>query len=175
MHYTRPSDFEGLVLKKDSQTVAINTSEECRLAALSMVRQAARRIEIVSRRLDPQMYDNREFSEAVNRLIVGSRRARVRALLRHTDPVIKRGHRLVTLSQRLSSFIELRVPAREFDESNAAFLIVDGIGVIYRTHSDRFEGTVSFNDPRMARELTRQFEEMWQTALPDSELRRANL
>ena len=40
MHYTRPSDFERLALKKDSQTVAIDSSEECRLAALSMVRQA---------------------------------------------------------------------------------------------------------------------------------------
>jgi len=175
VHYTRPSDFEHFILKKDAQTVAIETGEECRLAALSMVRQAARDIDIVSRQLDPQMYDNREFFEAVNRLIVGSRRARVRVLLRDTNPVIKRGHRLVTLSQRLSSFVELRVPAREFDEYNAAFLIVDGIGFIHRTLSDRFEGTVNFNDPRMARELTRQFEEMWPTALPDSSLRRANL
>ena len=175
MHYTRPSDFERFILKKDSQTVAVDTSEECRLAALSMVRQAARGIDIVSRQLDPQMYDNREFFDAVSQLIVGSRRARVRALLRHTDAAIKHGHRLVTLSQRLSSFVELRVPAREFDEYNAAFLIVDGVGVIHRTLSDRFEGTVNFNDPRMARELTRQFEEMWSTALPDPSLRRTNL
>ncbi len=175
MHYTRPSDFERIVLKKDSQTVAIDSSEECRLAALSMVRQAKRGIDIVSRQLDPKMYDNREFSEAVSQLIVGSRRARVRALLRHTDAVAKRGHRLVTLSQRLSSFIELRVPAREFDEYDAAFLIVDEVGVIYRTLSDRFEATVDFNNPHMARELTRQFEEMWQTALPDASLRRTNL
>ena len=175
MHYSQPSDFERFVLKEDSQSVAIDTSEECRLAALSMVRQAARSIEIVSRQLDPQMYDNREFSEAVNQLIVGSQRARVRALLRHSDAVVKRGHRLVTLFQRLSSFIELRVPARDFDEYNAAFLIVDGAGVIHRTLSDRFEGTVNFNDPRTARELTRQFEAMWRTALPDASLRRSHL
>ena len=175
MHYSRPSDFHRFVLKEDTQTVAIDTSEECRLAALSMVRQATRGIEIISRQLDPRMYDNREFSEAVNQLVVGSRRARVRVLLRDTDAVVKRGHRLVTLFQRLSSFIELRVPARDFDEYNAAFLIVDGVGVIHRTLSDRFEGTVNFNDPRTVRELTRQFEEMWQTALPDPGLRRSPL
>ena len=175
MRYSRPSDFEHFALKDDSQTVVIDTSEECRLAALSMVRQAARGIDIVSRQLDPRMYDNREFCEAVNQLIVGSRRARVRALVRHTDAIIKRGHRLVTLLQRLSSFIEVRVPAREYDEYNAAFLIVDGVGVIHRTLSDRFDGTVSFNDPRMGRELTRQFEEMWQTAVPDASLRRSHL
>ena len=175
MHYSRPSEFEHFVLKKDSQAVAIDTSEACRLAALSMVRQAARSIDIVSRQLDPQMYDNRDFCEAVRQLIVASRRARVRALLRHTEPVVKRDHRLLALSQRLSSFIEMRVPAVDFDNYNAAFLIVDGAGVIYRTLSDGFEGTVDFNSPRLARELSLQFEAMWQTAMPDANLRRVSL
>ena len=82
MHYSKPSDFEQFALKEDSQAVVIDTGEACRLAALSMVRQAARSIEIVSRQLDPQMYDNREFCDAVARLITTSRRVRVRALLR---------------------------------------------------------------------------------------------
>ena len=175
MHYSRPPDFEHFVLKKDSPTIVIESSEECRLAALSMLRQAASSIDIVSRHLDPKMYDNRDFCEAVSQLIVGSQRARVRVLLRHTDAIAKRGHRLVTLSQRLSSFIEMRVPAKEFDEYNAAFLIVDTAGVIYRTHSDRFEGTANFNDARAAQDLGRQFEEMWQTAVPDVNLRRSHL
>lgn len=175
MHYSRPSDFQRFVLKEDSQSVVIDTSEACRLAALSMVGQAARGIDIVSRQLDPQMYDNREFCEAVSELVLGSRRARVRVLTRYTDPVVKRGHRLVTLSQRLSSYIEIRVPAREFDEYNAAFLLVDGAGVIYRTLSDTFEGSVNFNDPRRAHELGRQFEAMWQTAVADVNLRRSHL
>ena len=175
MHYSNPSDFKHSALKKDSQAVAIDNSEACRLAALSMVRQAARSIDIVSRHLDPQMYDNRDFCEAVSQLITSSRRARVRALVRHTEPVVKRGHRLVALSQRLSSFIEIRVPAREFDEYNGAFLIVDGAGVIYRTLSDGFEATVNFNSARTAQELSRQFESMWQTALLDASLRRSNL
>ena len=175
MHYSRPSDFEHFVLKEHAQTVAIDTSEECRLAAVSMARQAARGIDIMTRQLDPRIYDNRAFCEAVSQLIVRSRRARIRVLLRHTEPVVKHGHQLVALSQRLSSFIEMRVPAREFDEYNGAFLIVDGAGLVHRTASDAFQGTVNFNDPRMAKELTRQFEEMWPTAMPDANLRRAHL
>ena len=175
MHYSRPSDFEHFILAQDSQSVVIDNSEACRLAALSMVRQAARSIDIVSRHLDPQMYDNSDFCEAVSQLIVGSQRARVRVLVRHTDPIVKRGHRLVTLSQRLSSFIEMRSPAKEFDEYNAAFLIVDTAGIIYRAHSDRFEGNADFNDPRAAQDLGHQFAEIWQTAVPDANLRRSHL
>ena len=175
MHYSRPSDFERFVLKQDSGTVTVDSSEECRIAALSMARQAARGIDIVSRHLDPQLYDTREFCEAVSQLLIGSRRARLRALVRDTDAIVKSGHQLIHLAQRLSSFIEIRVPAREYDDYNAAFLIVDGAGVIYRSLSDRFEGSVNFADPRTAQDLGRQFEEMWQTATPDINLRRAHL
>ena len=175
MRYSRPSDFERFLLKEDSESVDIDTSEACRIAAVSMARQAARSIEIVSRNLDPPMYDNAEFCDAVSQLVVGSRRARVRAVIRDTDRIVKGGHRLVPLAQRLASFIELRVPAKEYEEFNAAFLIVDGAGVIHRRLSDRFEATVNFNNPRMAGELARQFEEMWQTAAPDVNLRRSHL
>ncbi len=138
MHYTRLSDFEQFVLKEDSKTIDIDTSEACQLAALSMVRQTARSIEIVSRQLDPQMYDNSDFCDAVSQLVVGSRRARVRALLQHIDPVVRHGHRLVTLAQRLSSYIEVRIPAPQFHEHNSAFLIADEAGIIHRRLSDRF-------------------------------------
>lgn len=175
MHYSRPSDFARFVLKRDGGNVTVGSSEECRLAALSMARQAARSIEIVSRQLDPQIYDNQEFCDAVSDLLVGSRRARLRVLVRKTDPILKGGHRLLNLAHRLSSFIEIRVPAREYDDYNAAFLVVDGAGVIYRSLSDRYEGTVNFDDARTAGDLGRQFEEMWQTASRDSSLRRAHL
>ena len=98
MRYSRPSDFEHFVLKEDAQSVDIDTSDACRIAALSMARQAARSIEIVSRQLDSQMYDHSDFCDAVSRLVVGSQRARVRALLRHTEPVVKGGHRFVALA-----------------------------------------------------------------------------
>ena len=175
MRYTQPSDFERLVLNGHSELVEVDTSEACRLAALSLVRQAARRVDILSRNLDPAMYDTSEFSEAVSRLVINSRRARVRILLRQVEPVVKHGHRLVALAQRLSSFIELRVPSGEFDDYNPAFLMVDDAGVIYRTLPARFEATVSFSDRRMAQELGRQFDEMWQTATPDMNLQRSYL
>lgn len=175
MPYSRPSDFERFRLKADTEAVAIDTSDACRVAALSMARQAARSIDIVSRQLDPPIYDDAGFCEAVSRLVTGSRRARVRVLVRNTEPVVKGGHRLVALAQRLTTFIEIRVPAKEYDDYNAAFMVVDSAGVIYRALSDRYEANVNFNDPRSAQDLSRQFEEMWQTATPDANLRRAHL
>lgn len=175
MHYSKPEDFLSLTLKEFSETVEIDTSDACRLASLSMARQAARSIDIVSRNLDPPVYDNQEFEDALSDLVVGSSRARVRILVLKPDALVKQGHRLLGLTQRLTSYMEMRVPAREHRDYNAAFLVVDEIGSIYRSHSDRYEGMVKFNDRVAAMELERQFEEMWTSAVADANLRRTYL
>ena len=175
MRYSKPEDFANLTLKEHSETVEIDTSDECRLASLSMARQAARSIDIVSRHLDPLVYDNREFEEALSDLVVGSNRAKVRILVLQPDALVKQGHRLLTLTQRLSSYMDMRVPAREHKDYNAAFMVVDEIGSIYRSHADRYEGLVRFNDRAAAMELERQFEEMWTGAVADANLRRTYL
>lgn len=175
MRYSRPQDFEHLGLKKYDERVEIDTSEACRLAVLSMARQAVRSLEIVSRRLDPAVYDDADFVDAVAQLCLGSPRVRVRVLVREPAPIVKRGHRLLALAQRLSTFIDIRVPSREHADYNSAFFLADGAGVVYRTLADRYEAKVSFNDPRGAQELGKLFEEMWQTASPDPNLRRTYL
>ncbi|MDX1434598.1 MAG: hypothetical protein R3286_19305, partial [Gammaproteobacteria bacterium] len=100
MHYSKPEDFAKLTLKEFAETVEIDTSEECRLASLSMARQARRTIEIVSRELDPPVYDNQELEDALSDLVVGSNRAQVRILVMQPEVVVKHGHRLLQLTQR---------------------------------------------------------------------------
>jgi len=175
MHYARPEDFEHLVLKQYADPIEVDTSDACRLAAISMARQARRSLEIVSRDLDPAIYDDADFVEAVSQLCLGSPRVRVRILVRDAPVIVKHGHRLLPLAHRLSTFIDIRVPGREHADYNSGFLIADAAGVIYRTLADRYEATVSFNDPRTAQDLGKLFEEMWQAASPDPNLRRMSL
>jgi hypothetical protein len=144
---------------------------EARDAALALVRQARHRVEIVSRHLDPRLYDTPELVEAMKRLALGSRRALVRVIVQDVAPVLRDGHRLVTLAQRMPTYFQIRVPAPQHRDFNQAFLVVDGTGYLHRELADRFEGTVSFNDPPAARELLRQFEPLWEAAEPDPSLR----
>jgi hypothetical protein len=164
-------DFEKFVLKETGDEVEIGTSGEARGAALSMVRQSGRTLEIMSRDLDFPIFDDVEFAEVVRELALKSPRAQVRMLVRDTQPIVARGHRLVDLAKRLTSFVEIRVPAEEHARYNSAFLIADGRGVVYRRLADRFDGIVNFNDPRLARNLADQFEEMWRVARPDPAIR----
>lgn len=168
-------DFHGFDLGRAHDSVEVDTSGAVRDACLALLGKARREVVLVSRHLDPVLFDNQQTVAAVRSFVLQSRRTRVRILVRDTEPVVRAGHRLLELTQRLSSYIEIRVPAPEFNAYNAAFLVVDGIGIVHRAMADRYEATVSFGDRKLAGESMRQFEDMWQTSRSDPSLRRMHL
>jgi hypothetical protein len=165
-------DISSGNLGKTSETFTLTTSDEQRIAAAALAQQGQRSIEICSRDLDPRIYDHRAFVEAVKQLALASRFSRVRILVQNPGYIIKHGHRLVNLSQHLSSSIEIRVPAPEHKDYNEAFLIVDDCGLIHRKMADRYEGTLNFNAPREAGYLLKHFKEIWRTSQPEPRLKR---
>ncbi len=163
------------VLGETARAFELGRAKELRRVLLELAQQTRRTLDLVSRHLDPTLYDRDDFVEAVKQLALGSPRARVRMLILDPAPVIASGHRLIPLAQRLSSYIELRVPAPEHREFNEAWLVADKDGYAHRRFSDRFEATVDFHDPRLAAHLTNRFDELWQRAQPDPNLRRLHL
>lgn len=150
-------------------------AEELRQAQLTLVQRARRTLDLVSRHLDPALCDRDDFVDAVKELVLGSPRTRVRILVLDPASIVARDHRLLALARRLSSYIELRVPGPEHREFNEAWLVVDNTGYAHRRFSDRFEATVNFHDPRVAVALTHRFDELWQRAPPDPNVRRLHL
>lgn len=163
--------IENFRLGETPGPVAIATREEAAAVALALAGQTRRTLDIVSRHLDPRLYDNEEFAEAVKRVALGSRRALVRVLVQDVEPILHDGHRLVALAQRLPTFLHIQVPGPQFRDFNQAFLVADGVGYLHRELADRFEGKASFHDPAAARELLRVFQPMWDAAQPDPNLR----
>ncbi|MGH8580938.1 MAG: hypothetical protein ACREVK_12760 [Gammaproteobacteria bacterium] len=169
------NEFEQCVLGETAELFRVKSSEELRRASLRLVQQCKRRLDLVSRHLDPAVYDSAEFQDALKRLARRSRHAQIRIVILDPQPLVSGGHRVLDLAQRLSSVVHLRVPAEEHRHFNEAFLVADGTGVIYRKLSDRFQGTVNFSDRSEALELQRRFEEIWDKALPDPNFRRLGL
>jgi len=167
--------FQGYTLGQDREEFQISDSDELRAASLAMARQCHRSLDILSRQLDPAVYDNPEFSDALRQLALQSQYARIRILVLEPATLVSRGHRLLELAGRLSSFLELRVPGREHQGLNEACLIADGIGAIQLPVADRSEGRGSFNDHRLAGVLGKRFDEIWAKAQPDPNLRRLKI
>ena len=168
-------DTPSLVLGEDNRVLATTTSGENRDAAIAMAQQARRYLYIFSRDLDPALYDNTEFAEAVRALVRSRGRAHVHILVQNPARAVNDGHRLVNVAQRLSSKVRIHRPAREYTGLRETFLVADEMGYLHRNLAERYEGKASFRDRKRARELTRYFEEIWQRSEPDPQLRRLDL
>jgi len=153
----------------------VQTSEANREATLAIVARARDEILVVSRYLDPVIYDRADFCETLKNRILERRKLRVRIVIQKPRTVVGRGHRLVALGQRLSSFIEVRKPGTSHRHLSANYLVVDGVASIVRTLPDRYEATVNFNHRRVANDLVADFEEIWEAGSPDPNLRRMRI
>jgi hypothetical protein len=165
-------DPPAQVLGQTTGKLRVDSSDKIRDLSLAMVSQARRLLDICSRHLDPLLYDNPPFVDAVKRLALASRMSRVRIIVLDPGPLVSRGHRLIELAGHLSSFIEIRCPGPDHRDFNEAMLIADETGFIHRLMADRFEGAASFDDPPEALELLRKFDEIWERGEPDPNFRR---
>ena len=168
-------NLDDLVLGDTAGPIALETRDENRIAACALARQARSSLCIFTRDLDPPLYDDLCFLDAVTALATRSRFVQVRVLVQNSEKAVKYGHRLIELSRRLSSFIQLRRPHADYQDYNEAFLIADGVGLLHRALAHRYEATVDFKAPLQARLLLKFFDEAWDKSEPDPELRRLHI
>jgi len=167
--------FSHHILGQTEGELQIETSEDNRLAITCLTRQSSRTIDIISRRLDPGIYDTTDFIDAIRQFALKNHHSRVRILVYEPEKIARRGHRLINVAASLSSFFHIRTPGMEFKDFNESLFVADKTAYVHRLFSERYEASVNFNDKRMAHSLVNQFEEMWEKATPDSSLRRFHL
>lgn len=172
-HYLQHPD--AYLLGGTDTEIALTSSSDNRHAALALVLQAKRSVQIFSRDLDAPVYDQTPFIQTLTTLATRSRHTRILILVQNTERVVVEGHRLVELSRRLSSFIEIRKPHSDFREYNQALLIADGVGMLRRPIADRYQGTLNFKAPLAAREYSEFFTQVWERSAPDPNLRQLHI
>ncbi|MDE1886895.1 MAG: acyltransferase [Gammaproteobacteria bacterium] len=151
------------------------SSGDCRQAALQLANQARRSLALFSRDLEPVIYDTADFVAAVQQLALRSRYSHIRMLVIDPQLAVSDGHRLIELTRRLSSYMEIRRPSEDHAKLAEAFLISDDTGLMFRPLASRFEGFADPDDPSQARNRLRQFDEIWEAAEPEQEFRRLGL
>lgn len=163
------------VIGEDSQIHRVESLEAAQQAHWRLAEQARRGINLLSRDLDARLFDQRPFLDAVRTLATSSRYARCQILVLDPAPAVQRDHRLLETARMLSTFVEIRRMHSDYKDFNEAFMTVDERAYYYRSRADRHEGEVCFNDPLRARELNRQFDEIWQLSEVDPQFRRLHI
>jgi hypothetical protein len=142
-----------------------------RAAGVQLADGARRELLIVSRDLDPDLYDQLPFLDAVRRLALATPRSPVRVLVAEPRLPVTGGHRLIELTRTLSSRISIRRVADDFRDRVDSVLIADTRDYCLHRAADRNTARVAFNAPGEARRLRAAFEQIWEQSDGDSELR----
>ncbi len=168
-------DDDNTLSSKPEGDISIASYAELHDITLAMTRPSKRQLDIISRSLEPAVYDARDFLDAVKNMIL-TRRGKVRIVVLDPGTLISRkDHRFVEMVTHLSSYMEIRKPGEHHAEFNEAMFIADRQMVVYQKHSDRYEGMANFNAPRLAASLTENFDTIWQHSVTIPDFRRLML
>ena len=143
------------------------------LAAIGeLLADAKHELAIHTRDLDLGLLDVAGALEAIKRIALSGRHARVRVLVQEPRKAVVDGHRLIALAQRLPSSIEIRTPVEEQDlQYPAAFLVNDRRGYLFRPLGNRPDGEGSTYAPGRHAQLLSLFEQIWERSAPAEDLR----
>jgi hypothetical protein len=169
------SDIDALQLGIDSRELLLETREDVRTIATALARQAQHTLLLHTEDLEPAIFDNTPFLDAASSLARNRRDSCFRILVNNGRKAVQAENRLIELSRRLSTDIQIRRTATQYQNYHKAFFLADDAGFLYRPLSSRYEGIADFNNPGKVSELTRYFMEVWDHSEPDEEIRRLHL
>ncbi|HJT98077.1 MAG TPA: GNAT family N-acetyltransferase [Rhodanobacteraceae bacterium] len=171
-----PRAARALPPRPEPRALVADDRDQAIAAIGLLLADAAYEIAIYTRDLDPALLDVPEILDAIKRIALSGRRARVRILVHEPRKPLQDGHRLIALAQRLPSLIALRTPEDEHDRQYAsAFLINDRRGYLFRTLASRAEGEGSTYAPGRHAQLRDYFDQVWERSVPSEELRQLSL
>lgn len=145
--------------------------EQARAHALALLQQAQRSLCIYSHDLEPWLYHHSSVQEACTRFLLASPRNQLRILLRDTSRATREGHRLLGLSRRLSSNLQIRKLNPDHPNEELAFLLADDCGLLLLPQISQFSGYALYQDPGRVRLRRTQFDQAWDISTTDADLR----
>lgn len=146
-----------------------------RETALEIIGQTHQHLRILSLNLDPHTFDTREMEAAVSALARRSRFSDIRLLVLDTSALVHHSHRLLKLQRRLTSAIRIRRPRHEPVDAKDNLIIADRCGIVCQSQREADKVWANYNNRPIAQNYIAQFDDMWERAIEDPELRQLEL
>jgi len=168
-------DFSNYKIGEDDKVIHLESMEDNRLAAVAVAQQCRHSLILQSYDLDPVIYDQADFIEAVRQVAISSPRSHVKILIEDPSKVVSGGHRLIELMRHTSSSFQIQKINTNLKTLTDAFLICDDTAILYRKQAHRYEGFINFNDRGKCRQILADFRDSWEKSAPESEFRRLHI
>lgn len=167
--------LEAHTLGETNREIEFDDLSSLQDITLDLLQQSRRRVFIISRHLDPQLYDQQDVIDALSRLARSGRNAEINILVHDSMPAVRDGHKLINLHQRLNSYIHIRRIHSDYKDYNEALCLVDDVAFIHRSFADRFTGSANYKDPLQTKQYGILFNDIWQISEPDPQVRRLHI
>lgn len=164
----QPAPF---ILGETGELQRFSTAGQARALLLPLIQQARRSLCLYTPDLEPWLYNHNLVQDSCRAFLLGHPQNRLRILLRDSARAVRDGHRLLTLSRRLSSNLHIRKLHPEYPAEEVAFLLADDRGLLLRPELDQYSGYALYNDPGRTRLRQAQFDNAWDSSVLDPDLR----
>jgi len=164
--------FKNFILGVTGESIQVDSRQLNHDAILKLLSDAQHQISIVSRYLDQTIFSKHDFIENASEFIRRTKTSSIKVLVHDTQQIVKNNHRILTLSQRVSSKIEIRTICNDYAQFNQSYLVADSIGYIHNLKSDLYDAEVNFNNTDKSKELLETFKIMWELSQQEAEIRR---
>jgi hypothetical protein len=169
------AQLAGRTLGRDAGMLVLHgPPDHCQVCA-HLLAQVRRELCLLTHDLDKAIFDQMPFLIGLRSLALRSPRSHIRILIQDPSQPVREGHRVLELTRRFTSTMEIHVPHEDFIDHPESFLLADRCGYVHRRLSSRYEGTADYHAPLLVRRLYSLFEDMWQTSHVDPQLRRLYL
>jgi predicted GNAT family N-acyltransferase len=138
---------------------------------IAQARLARRELCVLSPRLDPRLFEQEAFTDALRALARRERQARVRILVGEAREVVARGHALLTLARRVPTKIHLRRLAEHADWRDDTAVIRDRDSLLALPGGELDPGFYRPGDRARCETALSRFEELWRAGSEDPEFR----
>jgi hypothetical protein len=155
----------GSTREKPEPLQVLTSVEDVRAANRRAVAGAQRLLSIYSLDMEPALYEQPAFLEAVQRFLLSHSFAKIRVLTHRPVPYTS-PHKLAAMRRRLSGHIEIRTVNSQFAARSSGMLIADCRAIVYRAQVTTWEGVAGFEQPPIARLYLQEFDEMWVASVP---------
>ncbi|RUL79724.1 hypothetical protein [Dyella choica] len=162
----------------DDGAHAVSGPEAVAAVRLQLLAAARYRLAIQLPTLPPSILSSPDELAELRRIAIAGRNAEVRIVLGDPSAALRTGHRLLDLAQRLPSVLRIRTSAEEdngAEKEASSWLLNDAGGYLFLPDAERWEGRAALKDGTGQAPLLLQFEQIWERALPATQLQALGL
>lgn len=146
-----------------------------RETVLDIAQQTRRQLRILANTLEVGVYGQSEFATAISKFVRAYRNAEVRILITDSRDLSPSKHMLLVLQRRLSSAVQIRRIGAITESIDENYLIADGCAVLCYSTREPEMCWADYNNAPLANDYASRFDELWQHATEDPNLRLLHL